>query len=186
MKACAASLLLAASAAFAGDNHKVQKVHVDIRDYCDPVTFAQIGCNRPDAASNGFITFAGFGAELAADKSVGAWRYAPDSINGKEEEKTKITATNVGGEGHTFTRVKKFGGGFVAALNAGSGNNTPAPECASVVNNQLVPNPNALASILGPGQSTTAVVGDDDKDAKFQCCIHPWMRATVNHDGHHD
>ena len=45
----------------------------------------------------------------------------------------------MGGEAHTFTQLKQFGGGFVDALNQASGNPVPAPECAQFVNGVLTP-----------------------------------------------
>src|SRR5438270_977560 len=121
---------------FAGDDDKHKQgndqptsVKVDVRDYCDPISFAVIGCARD--TSVGFITLSGFNAELAADKSVGAWRFIASST--RAEEGADLTIFNLGGETHTFTRVKKFGGGFVAGLNAASGNPEPAPECAQPV-----------------------------------------------------
>jgi hypothetical protein len=45
----------------------------------------------------------------------------------------------MGGEIHTFTKVKKFGGGFVDTLNQASENPMPAPECAQSVNGVLTP-----------------------------------------------
>src|ERR1051326_685888 len=64
-------------------------VNVDIRDYCDPASFnAAVGdgtCDR--SIINGFITFDGFVAELTADQSVGAWRFAP-SQNSVAEKAT--------------------------------------------------------------------------------------------------
>ena len=50
---------------------------------------------------------------------------------------------NLGGETHTFTRVKRFGGGLVAPLNAAAGTPEPAPECEQMVNGNLVPQPPA-------------------------------------------
>jgi hypothetical protein len=83
--------------------------------------------------------------------------------------------------------VKKFGGGFVAALNSGSGNNTPAPECAQVVNGTLVPQPPGPDNLfLAAGTSATAQVKEGEV-ARFQCCIHPWMRTTIDtRDDDHD
>jgi len=153
---------------------------IDIRDYCDPVSFANIGCVRTATpVANGIITLPGFGAELAADKSVGAWRFIPD--HAKAEDGLNLTLKNLGGETHTFTRVKQFGGGFVAVLNAASGNPTPAPECARVVNGNLVPQPPSASNIFLPANSNAAGphIGEDES-AKFQCCIHPWMRTTIN------
>ncbi len=104
-------------------------LNVHIRDYCDPVTFAAIGCVRTvTPVSAGVITLPGFQAELGADKSVGAWRFVPDRV--EAEEGLGLMLQNLGGETHTFTRVREFGGGFVAPLNAASGNPVPAPERA--------------------------------------------------------
>jgi len=174
--------LLYSVAAFAGDdkdkkdNDQPANVTVDVRDYCDPITFAAIGCGRD--TSTGFITLSGFGQELAADKSVGAWRFVASQT--KAEDGANLSIKNSGGELHTFTRVKKFGGGFVAGLNAGSGNNVPAPECAQVVNGNLVPQPPGPDNIFLPaGMSATAKVKEGEV-ANFQCCIHPWMRTTIN------
>jgi hypothetical protein len=115
-------------------------LNVHIRDYCDPVTFAAIGCVRTvTPVSAGVITLPGFQAELGADKSVGAWRFVPDRA--KADQGLGLMLQNLGGEAHTFTRVQEFGGGFVAPLNAASGNPVPAPECAQTVNGQLAPQP---------------------------------------------
>jgi hypothetical protein len=174
--------LLYSVAVFAGDdkdkkdNDQPVNITVDVRDYCDPISFANIGCGRD--TSSGFITLSGFGQELAADKSVGAWRFVASQNNA--EEGANLSIKNSGGELHTFTRVKKFGGGFVAGLNAGSGNNVPAPECAQVVNGNLVPQQPGPDNIFLPaGMSATAQVKEGEV-ANFQCCIHPWMRTTIN------
>jgi len=165
------------------DNDQPGTLTVDIRDYCDPVTFAAIGCVRTATpVANGIITLPGFGAELAAEKSVGAWRFIPDRAS--NEEGLNLTLKNLGGETHTFTRVKEFGGGFVAVLNAASGNPTPAPECAKVVNGNLVPQPAGANNIFLPANSNAAGphVAEGER-AKFQCCIHPWMRTVINTEG---
>jgi hypothetical protein len=183
--AIAAALVFASSAAFAGE-HRVQKVNVHIRDYCDPVTFNAVlgagACVR--MTDTGAITFTGFLAELTADKSVGAWRFVPEHIAAEHDATTKIKAMNLGGEAHTFTRVKNFGGGFVTVLNGPAGVPKLAPECARVVNGNVVPAPGVI--VIPPGGTFNATVGDDD-NAKFQCCIHPWMRTQVVHEDHdHD
>jgi hypothetical protein len=154
-------------------------LNINVRDYCDPPTFnAAVGsgtCVRD--TTNGSITFAGFVAELGADKSVGAWRFAPD--HAKVEEGATLNLQSLAGETHTFTRVKKFGGGFVAFLNTASGTPTPAPECAQMVNGNLVPQPPSADNIFisaGGSASTTLTHGEV---ARFQCCIHPWMRLTI-------
>jgi hypothetical protein len=181
-------LLFSFSSLFAQDHDKDQPstVNLHIRDYCDPATFGAL-CSRANTAS-GAITLAGFRAELAADKSVGAWRFVPDRF--EAEEGVNLMLQNLGGETHTFTRVQKFGGGFVAALNAASGNPVPAPECAQTVNGALVPQPPSGNNIFLPAGGTASGphIGEDEA-ARFQCCIHPWMRTTINakeHDGDDD
>ena len=158
------------------DNDQPTNVTVHVRDYCDPITFAVIGCGRDTSA--GLITLSGFNSELAAEKSVGAWRFVTSPTNA--EEGANLSITSLGGETHTFTRVEKFGGGFVAGLNAASGNPDPAPECAQVVNGKLVPQPPSADNIfLRAGASATAQVKEGEV-ANFQCCIHPWMRTTID------
>ena len=178
----ACTILLGSATALAQDNDKNDQkpttITLHIRDYCDPVSFGSL-CNR--STTSGAITFNGFLAELSADKSVGAWRFAPDRA--RVREGAIISFQNLGGEAHTFTRVKKFGGGIVAGLNAASGNTTVAPECGKMVNGNVVPNPSVM--FLAPGATGTATVGED-QDAKFQCCIHPWMRMTVKGDEHQE
>jgi plastocyanin len=91
-----------------------------------------------------------------------SWRNEPSHVTTALGKTIRIT--NTGGRGHTFTEVAEFGGGFVPVLNVGL---TPAPECApdQVVN--LAPGTSIDIPTSGPGLH------------KFQCCIHPWMRATV-------
>lgn len=91
-----------------------------------------------------------------------SWRNEPSHLTVREGKAVQIT--NKGGRGHTFTKVENFGGGFVAPLNLGL---IPAPECA-------------------PGTTVPLPAGArDDLHGlaaglhKFQCCIHPWMRATI-------
>ena len=160
--------------------------YVHLRDYCDPVTFAAIGCVRTvTPVSAGVITFSGFQAELGADKSVGAWRFVPDRA--RAEDGLGLMLQNLGGETHTFTRVREFGGGFVAPLNAASGNPVPAPECARMVNGQLAPQPPSPDNIFLSGNaSATGPLVPEGQAAKFQCCIHPWMRMTVNAKEHQE
>ena len=152
-----------------------------IRDYCDPASF-NLAIGDPNACvrdiAPGAITFGAFVGELTADKAVGAWRYAPDQLS--LAQGATLHVSNLGGETHTFTQVKNFGGGFVDFLNALSGNPTPAPECAQTVNGQLVAQPPGPDNIfISPGQ-TVDVPLDQEVNAKYQCCIHPWMRLTLS------
>jgi hypothetical protein len=182
----ASVVLLSVASAFAQQDKSAQST-IHIRDYCDPASFnAVIGpgtCVRD--TSDGAITFSGFVTELGADKSVGAWRYAPGQIH--VSQGTTLQLQSLGGETHTFTEVKRFGGGFVDFLNAASGNPVPAPECAQVVNGNLVPQPPSDKNIFIPagGQATFSL--EPQVVARFQCCIHPWMRITITpKDQHHE
>jgi hypothetical protein len=177
---------------FAEENHgqKTSQATVHLWDYCDPATFnAALGsgtCNRD--TTTGAITVTGFLGEVTSDKSAGAWRFSPAEIKSKHG-KVALTLQNVGGETHTFTRVKKFGGGFVDALNQASGNPVPAPECAQMVNGVLTPQaPGADNLFIPAGGTATASTPRRDDATRYQCCIHPWMRLVVgdNDDHGHD
>ena len=73
-----------------------------------------------------------------------------------------MRVTNEGGRVHTFTEVAAFGGGRVPPLNIAL---SPAPECPASVN--VVPGERIQLNLLALGIH------------RFQCCIHPWMRAVV-------
>src|SRR5215831_12778863 len=114
----------------------------------------------------------------------GAWRFNPllDASAGTFKLVTlNLTAgqqtviQNKGGELHTFTRVKEFGGGNVPPLNALSGNPVPAPECSLAESNTNVI-VEAGTSQAGPTAGTSAL---PEEVTKWQCCIHPWMRMIV-------
>ena len=187
---CCCAILLAAGVGLlqsapqaAAQQSNNASVRVDIWDYCDPDSFNDpvngVGpgtCIRSTA--NGAITFGGFVNEVSMEQSVGAWRFAPHQLSVKQG--TILQLTNMGGEEHTFTQVKRFGGGFVDFLNALSGNPTPAPECAQVVNGVLEPQPPGPDNqFIDPGTTVSHPLGKDDVVVNYQCCIHPWMRLTV-------
>ncbi|HEY6971130.1 MAG TPA: hypothetical protein VJA94_18115 [Candidatus Angelobacter sp.] len=177
--AAAVVLLPRVPQAFAQDARSAN-VNIDIWDYCDPTSFNNaVGpgtCNR--STVNGAITFDGFVAEVSAEESVGAWRFAPNEL--AVNQGTVLQLHNLGGETHTFTQVKRFGGGFVDFLNGASGNPTPAPECAQVVNGQLVPQPPGPDNqFIDPGTTVSHPLGKDDVVVNYQCCVHPWMRVVI-------
>jgi hypothetical protein len=158
------------------------------RDACDPDTFN--AAVRPGTCVNlpgnlhGTTPFALFIQELQQDRIAGAWRFNP-LLNASGGNFALITLNltagqqtvvqNKGGEVHTFTRVKEFGGGVVPPLNALSGNPIPAPECFQPPSdtNVIVA---AGASQPGPTAGTPAL---PEETTKWQCCIHPWMRMRV-------
>ena len=185
---CSTGLVVLISVASALAQHdKSTQATINIRDYCDPASFnAAIG---PDTCvrdtSPGLITFPGFVAELQADKSVGAWRFAPAQL--RVGKGAVLELHNLGGETHTFTEVKRFGGGFVDFLNAASGNSVPAPECATVVDGNLVPQPPSDENLFIPAGGNATLPLEHEVVARYQCWIHPWMRITIApKDQHHE
>jgi hypothetical protein len=168
------------------DKSKPSQLTIHVRDYCDPDTFnAGLGpgtCTRD--VSTGAINLNGFLTEATLDKSVGAWRFVPDQ---PMAEGATINLQNLGGETHTFTRVKRFGGGFVAPLNAAAGTPEPAPECAKMLNGQLVPQAPGPDNIFIPAGGTASATLKSDGAVRYQCCIHPWMHVTITpKDEHHE
>jgi len=133
---------------------------VNLMDECDGSSFAANGLSCSRTAG---VTFDQFLAQLAQLHEVPEWKMAPGTVNIRVGD--MLAAVNTGGETHTFTQVKAFGGGIVPALNAGAGLTTVAPECRE-------------AKFLRPGASTSHVA-DDAGTEMYQCCIHPWMRAVV-------
>ena len=141
--------------------------NVVMLDACDPATFnVAIGdgaCERP----GGGVSFDTFVGQLLKHGTAPAWRFAgPVTVAAGGT----LTATNKGGEFHTFTEVAAFGGGCVDELNDLLGL-TPVPECAQA--------PGIFFSTgAGRGGSTTTgplAAGTH----RFLCLIHPWMTATV-------
>lgn len=169
------------------DKSKSSQLTIHVRDYCDPDTFnAGLGpgtCTRN--TSTGAINLNGFLTEATLDTSVGAWRFAPSQSAAAEG--ATISLQNLGGETHTFTKVKRFGGGFVAPLNAAAGTPQPAPECAQMVNGQLVPQPPSPDNIFIPAGGTASASLKSAGTVRYQCCIHPWMHVTITEkDEHHE
>ncbi len=189
---CGLASIFILSAASAEDNHDDRgksQISVHLWDYCDPTTFNMAfgagTCDRD--TSTGAITVNGFLGELSSEQSVGAWRYTPSEIKSDHRPIT-LELKNEGGETHTFTRVKKFGGGFVDVLNQASGNPVPAPECAQFVNGVLTPQAPGPDNLMIPVGGTESASVPRRDQVRYQCCIHPWMRLVVgdNDDHGHD
>jgi plastocyanin len=140
--------------------------HVAILDDCatDPAWAPTGGC----AISGGAVIEAEFGALLVSPLAVSvvghpAWRNEPSYL--RVRAGTTVLVTNEGGRTHTFTPVADYGGGRVPPLNIGL---TAAPECATSPDpHQVAPGGRLELDHLAPGNH------------RFQCCIHPWMRALV-------
>jgi hypothetical protein len=139
---------------------------VKLMDACDPDTFnlpPPMGAGPGTCSRPGGVQFANFVDQLMSHHSFGAWHMAPSEVMLKVGD--VLSALNQGGEKHTFTEVEEFGGGNVPFINQLIGLTTVAPECAQ-------------AQLLAPGQSSSEVENDAGVE-KYQCCIHPWMRAEV-------
>jgi plastocyanin len=140
---------------------------VGILDQCEAASFnAVLGAGT--CTGQGTTTVSQFIAELAATGTVVAWQFDPATLTLMPGR--SITATNFGGEVHTFTRVAQFGGGIIPALNTASGNPTEAPECKGITN----------ADRIAPGGTFKTDVETSAGTHLYQCCIHPWMRETVS------
>src|SRR5271169_3458251 len=141
-------------------------------DECDPTTFnAALG---PDFCRN--VTLGAFTrlndlfAKAAAGTPDPGWDFEPDVLHIKQG--TPLSVVDQGGEPHTFTEVAQFGGGFIPGLNA-PGEDT-VPECSGGFSNLAVAKTRILQG------SEVKVTGLSKGTHHFQCCIHPWMRVTVD------
>ena len=168
---------------------------ITMRDACDPTTFnAVLGSGVCMPGHHGNTLFPDFIGELQMDQIAGAWRFNP-LLNATEgnfrlarldlRSGDQTTIQNAGGETHTFTRVKNFGGGFKAVLNGLTGNPDPAPECAQILpGGTLAPQPEsdtnqfveAGKTEFGPTAGSAAL---PPGVSRWECCIHPWMRMVV-------
>jgi plastocyanin len=160
-------------------------VQIVALDECDPVSFnastdpsTKPGPGLgPDFCRNITLGASTSLSELFALAGKGTpdpgWDFEPDTL--KIKKGTPIVVVDQGGEPHTFTEVKHFGGGFIAGLNNGEDTVT---ECAGGFKNLSV----ARTRIL---QGSQLQIGDLAKgEHYFQCCIHPWMRVTVDVQDH--
>jgi len=143
-------------------------------DECDPVTFnAALGpdfCKNIALAALGYATTLSDLFQKAANGTPDpGWDFEPDTV--KIKEGGTVSVVDQGGEPHTFTEVAKFGGGFVAGLNGGQ---ATVSECAGGFKDVAV----ARTRILQGSQ--LQVTGLSKGEHRFECCIHPWMRVTVD------
>jgi len=138
---------------------------VTMFDACDPETFnAALGAGT--CIRSGGVRFDKFLDLLGLHHSIGGWHFAPPNVTMRVGQ--DLVAENHGGEVHTFTEVEEFGGGIVPLLNELTGLTTVAPECQRL----------AGGDFLAPGASSREKE-DEAGVEKYQCCIHPWMRAEV-------
>ncbi|HEY0876592.1 MAG TPA: hypothetical protein VGD94_24165 [Vicinamibacterales bacterium] len=135
-------------------------------DQCDPESFNTAIGPGTCIDRNGGVTFQTFISLLEKHQTVNSWRFSPDTIHVPRE--LTLPIVNAGGEVHTFTEVAEFGGGIVPDLNNLTGTPVPAAECLAL----------APSDFIAPGGQTTHTFEPGEAD-KYQCCIHPWMRAQT-------
>jgi len=166
--------LVVATPAGASGGHSVT-----FHDDCDPISFnAAIGAGT--CVGDGETPFGAFIAELSATRKAAEWRFEPSMLTVKDGR--PVLLENEGGETHTFTMVKAFGGGFVPALNALSGTPVPAGECAATLpDGSLVPQPPSPVNVFvtADKEDSFRTAGLAPGTYLFQCCIHPWMRVVL-------
>jgi plastocyanin len=154
-----------------GDIDPPSLAQVVALDECDPVTFnAALGrefCRNVTLGA--FTTLSDLFKKAAAGTPDPGWDFEPDKL--RIRKGTTVSVVDQGGEPHTFTEVKQFGGGFIPGLNA-HGEDTVA-ECAGGFSNVAV----AKTRILQGSQ--LQITGLKKGRHHFQCCIHPWMRMDV-------
>jgi hypothetical protein len=142
-------------------------------DECDPATFNDPSAVGPDFCKNVALgastTFSNLFDLAAAGTPDPGWDFEPDQVTIRRG--TGLSVADQGGEPHTFTEVKQFGGGFIPGLNH---NEATVPECVGGFSNLAV----AKTRIL---QGSRLDIDSLTKGKHFfQCCIHPWMRVEVD------
>jgi plastocyanin len=179
MRTISAVMALAGSVILAGASHATAQgnspgiAQVVALDECDPATFNDPGAVGADFCKNialgASTTFADLFAEAAAGTPDPAWDFEPDTLAIRQG--TVVTVADEGGEPHTFTEVKKFGGGFITGLKDGE---ATIPECTGGFKNIAVARTRILQG------SHLDITGLSKGKHLFECCIHPWMRMEVD------
>jgi plastocyanin len=156
------------------EEHSPRLAQVVALDECDPTTFnAALG---PDFCKNVALAALGYATTLndlfqkaGEGKPDRGWDFEPDTLHIKEG--TTISVVDQGGEPHTFTEVAQFGGGFIGPLNHGE---ATVSECEGGFSRVAVAKTRILQA------STVNITGLKKGKHLFECCIHPWMRVTVD------
>jgi plastocyanin len=172
-------IFIVVSAMYAGAQSKVKETasagvaQIVALDECEPTSFnGALGadfCKNVALAALGFSTnLSDLFAKAAAGTPDPGWDFEPDELHVKQG--TTVLVTDQGGEPHTFTEVKEFGGGFIDGLNHGEG---VVPECSGGFSNVAVAKTRIIQG------STTAIPNLSKGEHLFECCIHPWMRVKV-------
>lgn len=184
MKTVTALSLLAGCLIFAGVTPAVAQLdlpslaQVVALDECDPTTFNDPAAAGADFCKNVALANFGFATPLSALITSAqngtpdpGWDFEPDQLTIRKG--TTVSVVNQGGEPHTFTEVKHFGGGFLPALNPG-GSLSTVSECSGGFKNIAVARTRVIQG------SRLDVTGLSKGKHLFQCCIHPWMRTEID------
>jgi hypothetical protein len=145
-------------------------IRLQVRDQCDPTTFDKAvgpGSCVATPTVGRRVLFQDFVAQVQQNHSARGWFNTLGLVQAVPH--STIDALNTGGEAHTFTRVAKYGGGFVPLINSLANTPVEAPECASLPPSEF----------LGPGQTDHEVLPNTPGLYHYQCCIHPWMKTDV-------
>jgi hypothetical protein len=124
-----AAALLVCPLKGAAQNSSPTPVQIVALDECDPTTFNKPTDLPPGQAGVGadfcknvslppFVTkFNDLFDQAKQGKPDPNWDFEPDNVTAMKG--AQIVVVNQGGEPHTFTEVKQFGGGFIGDLNGG-------------------------------------------------------------------
>src|SRR5262245_26967365 len=139
--------------------------NVQVMDRCDPASFNAMFGDGICTIRNSGVNVNTFLARVnPKDGGHSAWRFSPDQLRLKPG--TTLHLDNRGGETHTFTEVVDFGGGIIPLLNGALPPGTPPAQPIG-----------DLRFILAGEQVDVSALPAGTH--RFECLIHPWMRATV-------
>jgi plastocyanin len=161
-----AALTVAVSLVAAGPALGADHRLVKAQDDCDPVTFNAAEPDPIPCVGDGRTTLGELFAEFTATGAAKRWQFSRPEFN--IDAGGTITATNVGGEFHSFTEVPAFGNGCVPDLNRIEPKTEPVVPCSVLATTGLPPGESLQVTVSTPGPHL------------FQCMIHPWMHSTVD------
>lgn len=178
---------LVAPAGAGADRGRGSGERVEIVDDCEAMSFND-AVGPGTCVGDGETTFPDFLDQLAEEGAADDWEFHPSDFRVDAGE--RVALVNTGGEAHTFTEVEKFGGGCLGFLNEVLGGLQPVPECAGfLLDHPTGPPPKAFVDSVVVAGDTVHIHLWDPGTHKFECLIHPWMRAEVevragDHRGH--
>ena len=178
----AMALGVAGIPAAAGHSSSPRMHVIESQDDCEPISFNAALQDPQACVGAGKTTFDESIAQMLDDGEVDGWEFDSDELKIRTGETVEVRG--VGGEFHTFTKVKEFGGGCVQEINTLL-NLKPVVEC-----DDLVAPPGAPIGVkvprgfledgVPPGVTRKVPAAKLTPGThKFECLIHPWMHAEV-------